>query len=88
MTISKPLDEDFESFDMMGVDCPDSDTHSDDMFVDNELISTHTEPCPKCGEPAAILFEVSVAHEFRQCLIGCGGIFRLFGTGGKEETRK
>ena len=75
-------EDDFESFDMMGVADPDSPLHADDMVVDRTIIPTNTEPCPncdECGSHAAMLFEVSIGQEFRQCLAGCGVFMVLEG---------
>jgi len=84
MTVKKfsdTLEEDFESYDDMDIPDIDAPTHLDDIVVGQQNIPTHAEDCPnpKCSEVAVILFEVSVGHEFRQCVHGCGGTFRLIG---------
>ena len=68
------IEDDFESFDLMGVEDIDAPSHEDDLTVDSSLIPTQTEPCPNrlCSAEAACIYEVSVGTEFRQCLDGCG----------------
>lgn len=67
------LEDDFESFDLMGIEDIDAPSHDDDLTVGSH-IPTHTEACPNrlCSADAACIYEVSVGTEFRQCLDGCG----------------
>lgn len=67
-------EDDFESFDLMGVDDIDSPAHEDDMIVDLTLIPAMTEPCPnpECSADAAVIYAVDLLREFRQCVDGCG----------------
>lgn len=74
MDKTKALADDFVSFDLMGIENIDAENHVDDLWVDGTLIPTHTEACPnsQCSADAAIIYEMSVGAEFRQCLDGCG----------------
>lgn len=74
MSFDFTVDEDFQSFDLMGVEDIDSPDHEDDMTVDLTLIPAMTEPCPnpECSAHAAVIYAVDLSREFRQCVDGCG----------------
>ena len=83
-----PIDEDdFESFDMMGLDDCDSPLNVDDLSVDCTLIPALTEACPNdnCSEDAAMVYAVELGVEFRQCTCG---IYMLIEDGEGNQKRK
>lgn len=74
MTFDFNIDNDHESFDLMGVEDIDAVSHVDDLTVDPTLIPAMTEPCPnpECSGHAAVIYAVELATEFRQCVLDCG----------------